>query len=181
MSIAEKQIKVKKENKKLKTKQKKSKKPPKNKTKQKKPTKIKREMKLIVPALSPILLWIEYYSIMWLIGRRLFNNFSLLELVNSFSSSLIFLIVFFKLSKYSCFVFLACKYRMKISNRWFISIACWLLSNIPTMKLCGVKGGLFINCERYCLSLFHNCLVFKQEWNRWNGISSSSLQYEERG
>ena len=112
MSIAEKQIKVKKENKKLKTKQKKSKKPPKNKTKQKKPTKIKREMKLIVPALSPILLWIEYYSIMWLIGRRLFNNFSLLELVNSFSSSLIFLIVFFKLSKYSCFVFLACKYRI---------------------------------------------------------------------
>ena len=35
------------------------------------------------------------------------NNFILIDSVNSFSSSLIFLIVFFKLSKFSCLVFLA--------------------------------------------------------------------------
>ena len=37
-----------------------------------------------------------------------------------------------------------------------------------------------INYERFFL-LFHNCLVFKQELNKWGSISSSSLQYELRG
>ena len=69
---------------------------------------------------------------------------------------------------------------MEISNRWFISSECWLLSNIPSMELCGVKCGMFINCEKYCLSLVHS-LVFKQEWNKWSRVSSSSLQFEQRG
>ena len=51
-------------------------------------------------------LWKEYQSIMWSTGCHFFNNFSLLKLVNSFSNSLIFLIVIFKLSKFNCLVFL---------------------------------------------------------------------------
>ena len=40
------------------------------------------------------------------------------------------------------------------------------MSNIATMELCGVECVMFINCEKYCLSLFHNYLVFKQERNK---------------
>ena len=68
---------------------------------------------------------------------------------------------------------------MKIINRWFSS-ECWLSSNIPSMKLYGVECEMFINCEKYCQILFHSCLVFKQGWNKWSGVSSS-LQYEQRG
>ena len=58
---------------------------------------------------SPLLFsfWTEYQSVIWSIGCHFFNNLSLLELVNSFSISLIFLIVIFKLSKFNCLVFLA--------------------------------------------------------------------------
>ena len=49
----------------------------------------------------------KYQSVILLIGCHFFNNLSLLELVNSFSISLIFLIVIFRLSKLSCLVFLA--------------------------------------------------------------------------
>ena len=48
----------------------------------------------------------EYQSIIWSIGQHFFNNLSLLELVNSFSVSLIFLIVIIKLLKFNCLVFL---------------------------------------------------------------------------
>ena len=62
------------------------------------------EMKLTASALPAFSLWKKYQSIMW---RHFFNNFILVGSVNSFSSSLIFLIGFFKLSKYSSLVFLA--------------------------------------------------------------------------
>ena len=69
---------------------------------------------------------------------------------------------------------------MKISSRWYIIPECWVLSNIPSMKLCGVEFRMFMNCEKYCLSLFHSYLGFKQEWNKWRRFSSSSFQYEHR-
>ena len=56
-----------------------------------------------------------------------------------------------------------------------------LLSNILTVELCGVECGLFTSCERFCLSKFHNCLVFKLEWIKWSTVFSSSIQYEQRG
>ena len=127
----------------------------------------------------------EYQSMIWSIGCHFFNNLSFLELVNSFSIYFILLIVIFQLSKLNGLVFLSLLiYNFKISNRWLISSESWLLSNIPSMELmelCGVECGMFINCEKYCLSLFHSCLVFKQEWNKWSRVSSSSLQYEQRG
>ena len=70
---------------------------------------------------------------------------------------------------------------MKISNKWFISIKCLSLSHIPTIELCGVECGMLIHCERYSLSLFYNCLIFQQEWNKWSGVASFWLQYEQRG
>ena len=51
---------------------------------------------------------------------------------------------------------------MKISKRWFINSECWLLSNIPSMEACRVECGIFIDFEKYCLSLFLSCLVFCQ-------------------
>ena len=50
--------------------------------------------------------WTEYQSIIWLMGCHFFNNLSLFELVNSFSISLIFLIVVIKLLNVNCLVFL---------------------------------------------------------------------------
>ena len=55
---------------------------------------------------TPFSLWTEYQSILWSIGCDFFNNLSLLELVNCFSISLIFLIVIFKWSKFNSLVFL---------------------------------------------------------------------------
>ena len=74
--------------------------------KQTKTNKNKGKMKISNPALTSFSLWKKYQSIMWLIGRHFTNKFSLLDPVNSFSSSLIFLIVFFKVSKVNCLVFL---------------------------------------------------------------------------
>ena len=55
----------------------------------------------------PFSFWTEYQSIIWSIGCRFLNNLSLLGLDNSFSISLILLIVIFKWSKFNCLVFLA--------------------------------------------------------------------------
>ena len=120
-------------------------------------------------------------SINHMIDRMPFlYNSSLLELVNSFSISLILLIVIFILSKLNCLEFLGrCKY--KIWKLVIDDLLARLLSSIPSMELCGVECGMFIYCEKYCLSLFHSCLVFKQVWNKWSEVSSSSLQYEQRG
>ena len=74
--------------------------------KQTKTNKNKGKMKISNPALTSFSLWRKYQSIMWSIGRHFANKFSLLDPVNSFSSSLIFLIVFFKVSKVNCLVFL---------------------------------------------------------------------------
>ena len=74
--------------------------------KQTKANKNKGKMKTSNPGLTSFSLWKKYQSIMWSIGRHFANKFSLLDPGNSFSSSLIFLIVFFKLSKVSCLVFL---------------------------------------------------------------------------
>ena len=106
----------------------------------------------------------------------------MLELVNYFSVSLILFDCYFKIIKTQLFsVSGAINIKFEISDRWFISSGCWLLLNIPSMELYGVECGMFINCEKYCLGLSHSCLVFKQEWNKWSGVSSSSLQYEQRG
>ena len=55
---------------------------------------------------TPFSFWMEYQSIIWSMGCHFFNNLSLLELVNSFSISLIFLIVIIKLLKFNCLLFL---------------------------------------------------------------------------
>ena len=96
MNITEKQIKGKKQ----------SKTKAKSKNKKKK-NKNKREMKLIAPGPLSFHLERNINQLCDQLGRHFFTNFSLLEIVNSFSSSLIFLIVIFKLSKFDCLVFLA--------------------------------------------------------------------------
>ena len=76
-----------------------------NKTKKK--NKKENEMKLHATRPPPFPFWTEYQSIIWSTGCHFFINLNLLELVNSFSISLIFLLVIFKLSKLNCLVFLA--------------------------------------------------------------------------
>ena len=49
-----------------------------------------------------------------------------------------------------------------------------------SLELHGVECGMVINCEMYCLSLFNNYLVFKQEWNKSSRVSCVWLQYEQR-
>ena len=60
---------------------------------------------LVLPLFSLFTLFSKKcQSIMLPIERHFFNNFSLVKPGNYFSSSLIFLIVFFKLSKFSCVI-----------------------------------------------------------------------------
>ena len=50
-------------------------------------------MKLIAPVVHSFLFWKKHQSIMWSTGHHSFNNFSLLQPVNSFFSS--FILFFF--------------------------------------------------------------------------------------
>ena len=58
----------------------------------------------------------------------------------------------------------------------------WLLVIIEYLYYGTLWGGVWdvYKFWRYCLSLFHNYFAFKQEWNKWSGVPSSSLQNEQR-
>ena len=77
-----------------------------NKKNNKKSNKKENKLKIHANRPPPFSFWTKYQSIIWSIRCHFFNNLSFLELVNSFSISLIFLIFIFKLSKLNCLVFL---------------------------------------------------------------------------